>query len=267
VKSRFEPRAVGLTLDDEVIAVGGESVDGALCANGVGESGEPLIGPAVGSEDHGAGVVTFEEDLVGIATLMSIHDVESEVIDDEQRRSEKLAELLFEGLGETSVLERLEHAVGAKSEHGVASATSEVSESVGEKGFSDADVANDGEVVMRFDEPKGGEFGEQSLVEVNPSGGVPVFESRGGLEPSLLGAQSCGETLAALGLIGEDEKKEVLVRGFLLASEDEPLRQSIEHTRELETAKHGSEVGFNGFGHCDSPFWDRGFVPRGRAYC
>jgi hypothetical protein len=198
---------------------------------------------------------------------MSIHDVESEVIDDEQRRSEKLPELLFEGLGETSVLERLEHAVGAKGEHGVASAASEVPESVSEEGFSDADMAHDGDVVMGFDESKGGELTEQGLVEVNLSGRVPVFESRVGLEPSLLGAQSGGETLATLALVGEHEKEEVLVRGFLLSCEDEPFRQGIEHARELESAKHGSEVGFNGFGHCDSPFWDRGFVARGRAYC
>jgi hypothetical protein len=79
----FEPRAVGVALDDEVVAIGSEAVDGALGADGVGESSEPFVGPSIGSEDHGARAVALEKDLVGIATFVSIHGIEAEVIDDE----------------------------------------------------------------------------------------------------------------------------------------------------------------------------------------
>src|SRR3972149_144530 len=99
-KRGFEPGAVGLALDDEVVAVGGESVDGALCTNGVGESGEPFVGPSIRSEDHRAGTVSFEEELVGVAAFLRVHGIEAEVIDDEKLGSQKLSELLLVGLEE-----------------------------------------------------------------------------------------------------------------------------------------------------------------------
>jgi hypothetical protein len=266
-KGRFEPRAIGLALDDEVVAVGGESVDGALSANGVGESGEPFVGPSIRSEDHGAGAMSFEEELVGVAAFLRVHGIEAEVVDDEELGSEKLSQLLLVGEEEACLLERLEHAVGPKGEHRVTAATGEMAECVSEEGLADADVADDSDVVMRLDEAERGELGEQSLVEVNLGGGVPVLESGVGLEASLLGAQGDGEAIAPLSFVREYEEQEVLVWGFVLASEKEPLGQGIEHARELQSPKHGSKIGFDGFSHCDSPFWDMGFVPSGRAYC
>jgi hypothetical protein len=133
--------------------------------------------------------MSFEKELVGIAAFLRIHGVEAEVIDDEELGSEELSELLLEGLEESRLLERLEHSVRAKSEHGVAAATGEVAESMSKEGFSDADVTDDGDMVMGFDEAKRGELGEQSLVEVNLGGGVPVLESGVGLETSLAGTK------------------------------------------------------------------------------
>ena len=204
--------------------------------------------------------MTFEEDLVGVAAFLSIHAVEAEVIDDEKRGSEELSELLLVGVGESGVLEGLEHAVGAKSEDGIPAATGEMPECVSEEGLADADVADDSDVVMRLDEAERGELGEQSLIEVNAGGRVPVLQVRVGLEASFLGAKSGREGVATLSLVGEDEEKEVLVRGFILASEKEPLGQGIEHARKLQSPKDGSKIGFDGFGHRDSPFWEEGFV-------
>ena len=113
---------------------------------------------------------------------------------------------------------------------------------------------------MRFDEAERGELGEQSLVEVNLGGGIPVLESGVWLEAGFLGAQGDGEAIAPLSFVGEDEEKEVLVRGFVLSSEQKPLGQGVEHARELESPEDGSKIGFDGFGHRDSPFWEEGFV-------
>jgi hypothetical protein len=176
-KRRFEPRTIGLALDDEVVAVGGESVDGALGPNRVGESGEPFVGPSIGSEDHGACAVSFEEELVGVTAFLRVHGIESEVIDDEKLRSEKLSKLLLVVVEQARLSEGLEHAVGAKSDDGVAAATSEMSESVSEKSLADADVSDERNVVMGFDETQGGELGEHRLVEGNPGGRVPVLET------------------------------------------------------------------------------------------
>jgi hypothetical protein len=262
----FESRPVGVAFDNEVVAVGGESVDGTLSPNRVGERGEPFVGASIRREDHRAGAVSFEEDLVGVAAFLKVHGIEAEVIDDEKLGSQKLSELLLVGLEEAGLLEGLEHAVGAKGEHGITAATGEMSECVSEEGFADTDVADDGDVVMRFDEAERGELGEQSLVEVNLGGRVPVFETGFGLEASFLGAKSRGESIATLSLVGEDKEKEVLVRGFVLSSENKPLGQRIEHARELESPEHGAKIGFDGFGHCDSPLWGLGWES-GRAYC
>jgi hypothetical protein len=140
-------------------------------------------------------------------------------------------------------------------------------ECVSQEGLADADVSDDRDMVMRLDEAERSELGEQSLVEVNLGGGVPAFEAGVGLESSFLGAKSGGEAIASLHLVGEHEEKEVLVRGFVLASEEKPLGQGIEHARELQPAEHGSKIGFDGFGHCESPFLDKGLFPSGRAYC
>jgi hypothetical protein len=211
--------------------------------------------------------VSFEEELVSVAAFLRVHCIEAEVIDDEELGSEKLSELLLVSLEEACLFEGLEHAVGAKGEHGVTAATGEMPECVGEEGFADTDVSDDSDMVMRFDEAERSELGEQSLVEVNLGGGVPAFETRVGFEASVLGAKSGGAAIAALNLVGEHEKQEVLVRGLVLTSEEKPLRQGIEHARELQPSEHGSKIGFDGFGHCESPFLDRGLVASGRAYC
>jgi hypothetical protein len=250
----FESRAIGVALDDEVVAVGGESVDGALSPNGVGESGEPFVGPTIGSEDHRARAVSFEEELVGVAAFLWVHGIEAEVIDDKKLGSEKLSELLLVGLEEACLLEGLEHAVGASSEYGVTPTTGEMPECVSQEGLADADVADDSDMVMRFDEAERGELGEQSLVEVNLGGSVPVFEAGVLFEPSFLGAKSGGEAIAALRLVGEHEEQEVLVRGFVLTRKKEPFGQGIEHARKLQSPEHSSKIGFDGFGHCESPF-------------
>src|SRR3990172_9345109 len=182
-KRGFESRAIRLALDDEVVAVGGKSVDGALCPNGVGEGGEPFVGSPVGGEDHGAGAMTFEEDLVGVAAFLRVQAVEAEVIDDEKMGSEKLTELLLVGMEEAGLLEGLEHAIGAKGEHGITAATGEMSECVSDEGFADADLADDSEVVMRFDEAERGELGERKPGgRETRGGGAPFFTGvwRGG---------------------------------------------------------------------------------------
>lgn len=51
VEFGFQPAAVGLALNDEVVGVAGESVDRALGADRIGEGREPLVGSPVGGDD------------------------------------------------------------------------------------------------------------------------------------------------------------------------------------------------------------------------
>jgi hypothetical protein len=118
----LEPGAVGLALDDEVVGAAGEAIEGALRADGIGEGGEPFIGPAVAGDDQRAGAVAFEEDLIGVAALLGLHGVEGEVVEDQEVDGEELAEFGLVTLGEAGVLEGLEQRVRAEGEDGVAAA-------------------------------------------------------------------------------------------------------------------------------------------------
>ena len=56
-------------------------------------------GPRLEVTIDGAGAVALGEDLVGVAALLWVHGVETEVVEDEEIDGEELAELGLVGLG------------------------------------------------------------------------------------------------------------------------------------------------------------------------
>jgi hypothetical protein len=70
----------------------------------------------------------FREDVVGITTLLGVHGVEAEVIDEEQVDREELPQLRLVALGKASMLERLEHPVGADGHHRVPTSAGDVAQ-------------------------------------------------------------------------------------------------------------------------------------------
>jgi hypothetical protein len=95
----------------------------------------PLVRAAVGGDDHGAGAVAFGKDLVGVTALLGVHGVETEVVDDEDICGEELSQLDLVGGGEASVLEGLEHAIGAEGEDGVSLPASGLTEGMRGRSF------------------------------------------------------------------------------------------------------------------------------------
>ena len=61
--------AVGVAFDDELVAGGGEPVDGGLGQERVGHEGQPFAGVAVGGDDGGGPAVAFGDDLVEVGGL------------------------------------------------------------------------------------------------------------------------------------------------------------------------------------------------------
>ena len=59
LKLGFLAGPIGLAVHGQIVRVAGETVDGALGADRVGEGGEPLVGTAVGGDDHRAGTVAL----------------------------------------------------------------------------------------------------------------------------------------------------------------------------------------------------------------
>src|SRR5262245_21998546 len=111
----MEPRLltgpVRLALDDEVVRVAGETVDGALRAHRIGEGREPLVWAAVGRNDHGPGAVPLGENLVRVAAFACVQRVEAEIVDDEEADADESAQLRIVRVVEPRVLETLEHMI------------------------------------------------------------------------------------------------------------------------------------------------------------
>lgn len=74
---------VGLALDDDLIGVVREAVDGGLREDGVVEERDPLVDRAIAGEDRRGAPVPFEDDLVEVARLAGVEPPEPEVVDDE----------------------------------------------------------------------------------------------------------------------------------------------------------------------------------------
>ena len=90
--------SVAVALDDDLVCVVCESVDGALSKDGVIEEGDPFFDGAVGSEDGGASAVSFEDDLVEVAGLLGIESAQREVVQEEEVGSEKASQEPFGGV-------------------------------------------------------------------------------------------------------------------------------------------------------------------------
>ena len=90
-------------------------------------------------------------------------------------------------------------------------------------------------------------------VEVDRGGVVPELQAHGRVEMGGAGAQIATDAVATSDLVGEHELQEVLVGQLLLAGELEPLGQSLQDGRELETAEHLAELGRDDLSHCRSP--------------
>jgi hypothetical protein len=210
--------------------------------------------------------VSFGEDLVGVAALLRIHGVESEIVEDQQVDGDDAAELGLVGVEEPGLLEGLEHLVGANGEDGLAAAAGGVTDGVSEEGLADADGADDGDVVVGLEEAQGKELAEELSVEGDLGGLVPALDLLCGIELSFLRAERGGLAVAAGGLVLEDEQQEILVRRLLLSCEGESLGEDVEDARELEALKDGAEVGRDRLGGhaCVSPFE---CVVKGRANC
>src|SRR6185295_8334980 len=73
VELGFLLRPIRLAVNNEVIAVAAESVDGALRAHGVCEHREPFIRAAIGSHYHRPGSVPLVENFIRVATLVGVH--------------------------------------------------------------------------------------------------------------------------------------------------------------------------------------------------
>ena len=170
----FEPRSIGFSLDDQVVGVAGEAIDGTLSADGIRKRGQPFVRPAIRGDDDGARAIALEEQVIEVATLDGVDDVDRKVVEDEEIDGDEFPQLGFVAVIESRMLERFEHLVGADGEHGRPAPAGDVAEGMREKGFADADGADDGDMGVRIEEAQRGELVEERAIEGDLRGAVPV---------------------------------------------------------------------------------------------
>ena len=90
----------------------------------------------------------LQEDVVGVATLLRIHGVEPEVVDEQEIDAEEFPQFGLVALGQAGMLEGFEHPVGADGQHRVPTAAGDVAEGMGRERLADPDRPADGDVVM-----------------------------------------------------------------------------------------------------------------------
>ena len=167
------------------------------------------------------------------------------------------------------MLQGLQHVVGADRQHAAAAPTGDVPEGVREKRFADADRTDDRNVRMRLEKPQRRELIEQRAIEGHLRGRIPGVEVHGGIEARALHAQGDSQTIAARRLVAEYEQQEIVVRHLLLAGEEHPLGQGVEHASELQATEHGFQIRADDFSgrHSDSPSEaGRSATGSGKAY-
>jgi hypothetical protein len=121
--------------------------------------------PAIRRHDDRPGAIALEEQVVEVATLDGVEDIDGKVIEDEEVDGDQLPEFGFKAVVEPRVLEGLAHLIGADREDGGAAPARDVAEGVSEKGLADADGPDDRDVGMRVEEAQGRELIEEGAIE------------------------------------------------------------------------------------------------------
>jgi len=170
---RLEPRPMGFAVDDEIVGVAGQAIDGALRAHRIGEGGQPFVRATIRSDDDRAGAIPLQEEVVEVATLDRIEDIDREIIEDEEIDGDEFPEFGFVAVIEPRVLQQFQHLVGAAGQHGGAAPARDMAERVCKEGLADADGADDRHMGVTIEKAQRGELVEERTVKGGLSRSYP----------------------------------------------------------------------------------------------
>jgi hypothetical protein len=245
----LESWPVGLAVNDEVIRVPLEAVDGGLCSDRVREERYPFIWSAVGSDDGGEVLMALREDVIGITGFQRVHLAQGKVINDEEVDGDESSEFLLMGSIKPGVFEGLEHSVSAYGQDGDVAPTGSVANGVSEEGFSDANGSDECDIGGVVEKAEREDLIEEFAVIRDLGGVIPTLQVRIRFQTTTLGPQGCRESVPSRGFIGEDLEKEVLVGHLVLAGQCQAFRQDIQQLGQSEAFEDGFEFCGNDVSH------------------
>jgi hypothetical protein len=232
--------AITVAFHDDLVGVVGEAVECALGEDGIIEEWDPLVDGPVGGDDGGGAAVALDDDLVEVAGLLGVESPKTEVVDNEEIRSEEATDNALGGVIGPGLVDELEERVAAKEEDAAAGATGAMAESAGEEGLAHADGPEEKDVLVTFEESEAEEISDAVAVEGDGSVPVKVLEGMGLLEAGAV--EAGGEVLVfpAIDLVLKGELEEVEGgEGGLLGIGD-AVRKGGCHAGELEALENGA---------------------------
>ena len=233
--------AEALALEDDLVGVVSEAVQGALSQDRILEQGDPLVERPVAGKDRRAASMALENDLVEIPGLLGGEAAQAEVIDDQQRRREQAAQHGLAGVVGARLVELSPHLVGAHEEHALAGPAGGVAEGGGQEGFTHAHGAEQEDVLAALEEAQAEELLDAIAIEGDRGLPVEVFEGLLLLEAGAGEAEGEVFVIAAIDLVLEHELEEVELREFCLLCVRDPIGERGEQSREFQALHHAPQ--------------------------
>lgn len=234
---------IALALDDDLVGIVGEAIDGALGQDRVVEQRDPLVdGPVAGDESRRP-AVPFEDHFIEIARLAGVEAPQSEVIDEQHVGREDAPEHLVGGMIGARLVQELEEAIGTEEEHVVAGPARRVADGGREKRFSDADGTEEDHIFLARDEAQAEEVADACVIERDRGLPVEAFEGLFLFEARPAEAQGEVVLIAARDLVLEGQLQEVEFSELRLAGVGDAVGKRRQEARELQAFQDGLERG------------------------
>jgi len=118
-----------------------EAIQGALSQQRLIKDRHPFFNASIRRHDCGSPRVPLNEQVVEIRGGLAGKLLESEIIDDQQIRTDEAAQFAVEGVIGARAGQSFQEQIGADEEHAVAGAAGRVADGLSQEGFSDTDRA------------------------------------------------------------------------------------------------------------------------------
>lgn len=185
--------------------------------------------------------MSLDDDLVEIRGLHLIQTPQTEVIHDEQVRSEQTSYGFLSRVVGPRLVQLLQHLIGSEKEHSETSPAGGVTEATSQECLADTDWAEEENVFGPLDEAQAEEVAHPVTIESDRSVPIEVFEGAHFLEARSV--ESMGEIglLAPVDFILERQFEEVLQVELRLLCIGHPIGERRQDPGELEAFENGLE--------------------------
>lgn len=230
------------------MSVMGQSVEGGIGHDRIGKKGQPVLGRPVACNDDGRPEIALRDYLVEVFRLKRVQSGQTEIVDDEQIRSEVFFHSLLPGLIGPSCQQEAQELHSLCKQDIIAEAAGMVTDDLGDVSFSNAGGAAQKHVLVLFDKSAPAQVPDHLGADPGVEGEIEPFKSLFFFETGPGNAQIELFGLPAFHLVLQEKLEELQIsQGVLLGllkSQIEALEKAAQAQRsqlflELVVEVHG----------------------------